>query len=344
MKTERETNLFMLVFLVYEFASSLLVDAGTKAAGITGLLPRVAVLQVATFLVPCVVLLAMRRVPWREIFPLRWIGWKNVLFILLLMLCAQPVMMFLSGLSAMLFGNQVSETVTDMMQTGGLGATVLVVGFLPAVMEEAVFRGVILSGYKNAGLWTAALVNGIFFGIMHLNPQQFLYAFCMGMLFALMVRHTRSLLASVLAHSAVNVTQTMLAFGAGQAAAAAEVQTAELTALEAFPPEMALEMQATLDWITANAAIIAVVVMLVISLFAAPVFVLVYRAFARYNEARNERHSEAGNMQMEFNLSTPESPAVIPEAKPFNWSFWCVVVIYVLYYAATLFVLYFAQS
>ena len=327
MKTERESNLFMLLFLVYEFAASLLVDAITVALGVTGTLPRVALLQTATFLVPCVVLLVMRRVPWRELFPLRRIGWKNVFFIIVLMLCAQPVMMFLSGLSAMVFGNEVSEAVVDMMQTGGLGATVLVVGLFPAILEEAVFRGVVLSGYKNVGIWTAAVVNGIFFGIMHLNIQQFLYAYCMGMLFALMVRYTRSLLASMLAHGAVNVTQTLLAFSASSAmTAAAEMQSAEMETLETLAPEVALEMQATLQWLESNAALVGVLLMLGLSLFAVPMFVLAFRAFARHNTARNA----AAELPAEAETEAAPAP------KPFNWSFWCVAAMYVLYVLAVM--------
>jgi len=312
LKTEREANLFMLVFIVYEFVASLLVGIVTMAAGMTGELARVALLQGVTFLLPCVVLLALRRWDWRSLFPFCWIGWKNILFILIMMLCAQPVMMFLSGLSAIVFGNQVAETVSGMMQSGGLAVTVLVVGFVPAVLEEAVFRGVVFSGYKNAGLWTAALVNGLFFGIMHLNIQQFLYAFCMGALFALMVRHTRSLLASMLAHSAVNVSQTFLAYSAGQAAAVA----VEPSALSGYTPEM----ETVLLWLETNAALVATLFMLVVSVFAIPAFVLVYRAFARHNAVRN-----AGE------CAEPVASTVEPAAKPFNWSFWCVVGIFVLY-------------
>ena len=50
----------------------------------------------------------------------------------------------------------------------------------------------------------AALMSGLLFGCFHLNINQALYAFVMGIVFAYMVEATGSLWSSVIAHFAVN--------------------------------------------------------------------------------------------------------------------------------------------
>jgi membrane protease YdiL (CAAX protease family) len=89
---------------------------------------------------------------------------------------------------------------TDLLFTVGVAAV------LAPLLEEALFRGVILHGLarrrgpRSAVLWTAA-----FFAFFHFyNPWQILPTFFLGLLLGWVVLTTRSLWSSILLHSAFN--------------------------------------------------------------------------------------------------------------------------------------------
>ena len=70
----------------------------------------------------------------------------------------------------------------------------LLIAVLPAITEEITIRGVVLSGYEDKNIYLAASITGLLFGIMHLDPQQFLYAAVLGFVLALVVRITNSII------------------------------------------------------------------------------------------------------------------------------------------------------
>lgn len=82
----------------------------------------------------------------------------------------------------------------------GFVGVLLVVAVLPAVMEEVMFRGVLLSGMRSWKTWEAALVCGALFSLYHQNPAQTLYQFCCGAAFAWVAIRSGSILPTVLSH------------------------------------------------------------------------------------------------------------------------------------------------
>ena len=79
--------------------------------------------------------------------------------------------------------------------------TLLMVCIVGPVLEELLFRGIILDGFLNrykpgkAIFWSAFL-----FGLFHLNPWQFIPGFIIGILLAWIYMKTRSLLPVILIH------------------------------------------------------------------------------------------------------------------------------------------------
>ncbi|EQA37597.1 CAAX protease self-immunity [Leptospira inadai serovar Lyme str. 10] len=71
--------------------------------------------------------------------------------------------------------------------------------------EEFLFRGLIFDGLKrNYSFRTAALLTALLFGILHLNPWQFLGASVVGYYFAWLVAKTGSVAQPILAHMVFN--------------------------------------------------------------------------------------------------------------------------------------------
>jgi len=77
-----------------------------------------------------------------------------------------------------------------------------VIALLPAVFEEAIFRGMLTQSMRKSGWGTAAtvLISGALFSLYHGNPQQTLYQFACGACFSLLALRSESILPTALAH------------------------------------------------------------------------------------------------------------------------------------------------
>ncbi len=83
--------------------------------------------------------------------------------------------------------------------------TFLTVGITGPILEEVLFRGIILDGFLNrykpgkAIFWSALL-----FGLFHMNPWQFIPAFLTGLLLGYIYFKTRSLIPVIFIHIIIN--------------------------------------------------------------------------------------------------------------------------------------------
>ena len=114
-------------------------------------------------------------------------------------------MSLLSYLTALFFPNPVEQSVGG-IQSSGFLVSFVAVAVLPAVFEECFSRGILLSGYHFLGKYKAQFACALLFGLLHLNPQQFPYAFIVGFIFAFLVERTNSIFASILPHMIINGT------------------------------------------------------------------------------------------------------------------------------------------
>ena len=79
--------------------------------------------------------------------------------------------------------------------------------------EEFVFRGIIYGGYRKEGsLFSAVILSGLLFGLMHMNLNQACYAFVIGIAFALLVEATGSIFSSILCHFVFNAQSVCIMY------------------------------------------------------------------------------------------------------------------------------------
>lgn len=76
----------------------------------------------------------------------------------------------------------------------------LIIAILPAIVEEILFRGLILNGLKGNGMLYACLVNGALFSLFHMNPEQTIYQFICGCIFAYIAIQANSILPTMFLH------------------------------------------------------------------------------------------------------------------------------------------------
>ena len=104
---------------------------------------------------------------------------------------------------------------SDDIQTGllGEGAWVLTVAatlFAP-VIEEIIFRKVLIDRIRKYGDGTAILLSGLLFGLFHGNFTQFFYTFLIGLFFAYIYVRTGRIQYTIILHMILNTLSAVLA-------------------------------------------------------------------------------------------------------------------------------------
>jgi len=151
-------------------------------------------------------------------FGFRKVSFKTILLSILFGFLAYYIIIFVSTFFSgiiSLFGYEKPVTLTTSDETyGSFGAFllgILMVAVLPGIFEEFVHRGMLLRGYQKLGAKRAIIFSGLLFGLMHVNINQFFYAFVIGMIFAIIALATKSIFPSMIIHfmnNGLNVYQT----------------------------------------------------------------------------------------------------------------------------------------
>ncbi|MCL2571733.1 MAG: CPBP family intramembrane metalloprotease [Defluviitaleaceae bacterium] len=213
-----EGSKFMLVILVWFVGFQFVSVTPVAILGELGIWDMNLILQSPWFIIamqlgglilPLVVWSRIKKESLLAHLPRQKLSGISILIIVVLGFLLQPAMMTISGISSLFFPNLVSEMIYTFMEQP-LWLILLASAVTPAVCEELVFRGYIQTKHGVFPIRKAALLNGLFFGIIHLNLQQFAYAFALGAIFAYMVHYTKSIWAGILPHFIINASQGIL--------------------------------------------------------------------------------------------------------------------------------------
>ena len=98
------------------------------------------------------------------------------------------------------FGSRVYESAGEAL------LAVLVLAIVPAVLEEFLFRGIVLAEYERRGAVRAVLLSALLFALAHLDPHNLPAHVFAGVLLALAVFATDSLPAAMLLHVLYRLT------------------------------------------------------------------------------------------------------------------------------------------
>ncbi len=120
-----------------------------------------------------------------------------------------PIVTWLNAFSMLFVKNYIVDTISS-AASGSLLMSLLYIALAPAVAEEFVFRGLLYHGLRQLGVLKAALISGVMFGLIHLNANQFVYAFAIGVVLALMVEATGSIYSAMIMHFCVNARSVVI--------------------------------------------------------------------------------------------------------------------------------------
>lgn len=134
----------------------------------------------------------------------------SILLLVVFSYLITPVLNLLNAVSLLFSTNVINNSLTGIIKEYPLWLSVIAIGMVPGILEECVYRGVFFNEYRKINPRMGILLSGLLFGLMHLNINQFVYAFVMGIIFALLVEATDSLLSSMLVHFCINGTSVVL--------------------------------------------------------------------------------------------------------------------------------------
>ena len=205
-KVLRANTYFLIIILLQLF---LPIHLMFKWFNITDTKLMLLISHIITFIFPAIIYLVITRQSAKDVLKLNKLYFKDTLLIILLAFVYQPIMTFFSLLSQFFFENEIGNFVTGIVNSPYI-ILLLLIAVLPAVTEEITIRGIVLSGYEDKNIYLSCIITGLLFGIMHLDPQQFLYTAVLGFVLALVVRITNSIFASALIHFFINGTSITL--------------------------------------------------------------------------------------------------------------------------------------
>lgn len=218
--TKQTTGRPWKAFLLEGIVVGLLFTAGSymqERWGMTGL-----VLTELMFLALAIAVACLHRTPLKEVFPMKVPKLRECIGIFILAPAGLMCSMIAIGAALVLFPgamNEVEGLSSFLYSKQSLLSIVLIAAVLPAVCEEAIQRGAILSHLRSMKKdWTIILIMGVFFGVFHLSVVRFLSTALLGALLTWLVVKKNNLTLSMLLHFLNNLISVTIGFFAGKGA------------------------------------------------------------------------------------------------------------------------------
>lgn len=139
----------------------------------------------------------------------------SIIGVIMLMPGMQYLSSYIVALTATLFPKAL-EVYEELLESSGFDTSITLGLFLYSVIlapfsEELIFRGVTMRQLKKClPFWVANIVQGILFGIFHMNLIQGVYACCLGLILGYICEKGGSIYYSILLHMLFNFWGTVL--------------------------------------------------------------------------------------------------------------------------------------
>lgn len=137
---------------------------------------------------------------------------STLVYVLFFTWLSMPLTTLINAISMLFVDNTIVE-MTDIILNVSFPLMLFLMAVVPAAVEEFVYRGITYGGYRKSGTkFMAVMLSALMFGIMHMNLNQALYAFVIGILLALLFEATNSIFATMLFHFIYNAQSCCLMF------------------------------------------------------------------------------------------------------------------------------------
>ena len=172
------------------------------------------------FLAMAVIYCLIRKVKIREVFPVKKVKVREIIGCILLVLGIFPVSLMLVAITAIIFpasAAEAGELNTFIFGSLNFPLALLIAALLPAICEEAIHRGAILSNFRGMKHdWMIVLFMGLLFGINHMSVLRFLTTMTLGMFLSYVVVKKNNIILSMLMHFTNNAISVCITYLLGQ--------------------------------------------------------------------------------------------------------------------------------
>lgn len=163
----------------------------------------------ALLFLPVVLYLLIKRINPTKWIPLKPIRISTILMTVLLTFLLMPLVSLINLVSMLFSTNLVSQS-SEQWASNPFLVNLFMIAIFPAIAEELTFRGIFYHAYREKGILIGAFASALVFGIIHMNFNQFCYAFVLGLIFCGLVEITGSIFTSMIAHFVVNGWSVLL--------------------------------------------------------------------------------------------------------------------------------------
>lgn len=152
----------------------------------------------------------------KEIFPVKKPLLRQIFGVLIMWIGSYFVVILITLVTGYLFPEglaKVSNTIQNTFTSIPMWAAFFIIAVMPAICEEALHRGFILSSLASIkNKWTIVLCMGVIFGIFHLDLYRFLPTAVLGMAMSYIMIETKNMLLPMLFHFINNALSTVASF------------------------------------------------------------------------------------------------------------------------------------
>lgn len=261
--------------------------------------------------------------------------------LLMIMLCTfliMPLVTVLNALTMFFTDNAVAALEGDIVSTSFL-VMLFMIGIFGPFCEEFVFRGVIYRSYRRSGCTenstrygnarsngiSAMILSSLLFGLMHMNFNQAVYAFAIGIFLVLLVEAAGSLWASVFCHMFFNSCQVVLMYVSESLLNSAYGQAANETAEQLSAQDLlaALSIYLVIAAVTTPIAV-CVIVWIAKNEGRQAAFSELFRRRDRRPMAENRQPLPYQMTQPPMQLNLQPQPSISPYQMPWqqSWQQW----------------------
>jgi len=131
--------------------------------------------------------------------------WMNILCVVIMAICFSVSLNNIISMSPLMDMSKAYEDAADAFYGTNIWLELLGSALVTPVLEELLHRGVVYTRLRRMmGIWGSVILSALIFACLHFNVVQFVYAFLLGIVFAIIMEKSKHLYAPILAHIIAN--------------------------------------------------------------------------------------------------------------------------------------------
>ncbi len=160
--------------------------------------------EIILIFLPTILLLRIAKVDIKKFLKINPVKISNLFLVLFIAFPVMILVLLLTQLINVIYPIPESylKTMSELLKMENLEMwkIIIIIGVLPGICEEIMFRGYFINVFKKKGFWKSILITALLFGIFHLDPFRLLPAGLLGIWLGYLLLRTNSIIVPVFAH------------------------------------------------------------------------------------------------------------------------------------------------